>query len=273
MSQHSRLVIASLLLAVPLQAQRFADRVIDYIPGNGFATDFVTGAGFTNLNSILGGPSTVTPGPFGGPVDPFNPPYLSGQLLSIGVGGTVTVQFDSAVLNHPDNPFGIDFLVFGNSGFVITNGNFSGGGVTDGSLFGSSAGPTRVSVSADNQTYYELSGAPTVDGLYPTLGSGDPSRPVAPTLTLGSFSGAGLPELERLYDGSAGGTGFDLSWARDAAGQPVPIDSIHFVRVDVLGGSAEIDAITVVPEPGALSLILLGLSVVLGRLTYRRRDV
>ena len=109
-------------------------------------------AGYTNAAAALGSPSrqTVDPDPtFGGtfPVDPFSPPYLSSQVVSIGAGGSLTVHLDTPVVNDPAHPFGVDFIIFGNSGFVITNGNFSGGGITDGSLFANNSGSTRVSVS------------------------------------------------------------------------------------------------------------------------------
>src|SRR5687768_14743038 len=136
-------VFAGIAVHTSAQPSGYASSVINYNSGSGFA------AGYTNASSALGEPSRITPGQFGGPVDPFNPPYLSEQLVSVGAGGHLTLQFDSQILNNPGNPFGIDFLIFGNSGFSITNGDFSGGGITDGSLFGANSGQTRVSVSAD----------------------------------------------------------------------------------------------------------------------------
>src|SRR5262245_1135048 len=138
-----KLRFAGLALAsvfpVLTHATDFAESVIAYNPGTGFATDFSTGAGYQNALAALGEPSRVTPGQFGGPVDPFNPPYLKEQLLSIGTGGSATFAFGTPILNNASNPFGIDFIIFGNSGFVITNGDFTGGGITDGSLFGANA--------------------------------------------------------------------------------------------------------------------------------------
>ena len=54
--------------------------------------------------SILGPPSSVTQGEFGGPVTPFSPPYLLDQILSIGKGGQVTVKFDRPIRNESLNP-------------------------------------------------------------------------------------------------------------------------------------------------------------------------
>jgi len=255
----SLLAAAGLLVAFTSPAQ-FADTVVSYNPGTGFQ------AGFNTPASALGEPSRATPGLYGGPVDPFNPAYLSGQLVSIGAGGSLTVQFNSPILNRPGNPFGIDFNIFGNAGFVITNEfdpdtfTWIGTPATDGSLFGADATATRVSVSADGINFFTLNPAlaPMVDGLFPTDGAGDFSRSVNPSLNAGSFAGLDLAGIRLLYNGSGGGVGFDIAWAQDGIGNSVSLPSISFVRVDVLGGNAEIDGFAVVPEPASTSLLVLG---------------
>lgn len=243
------LALAGLLSVSSLRAQ-YADSVVAYNPGAGFT------AGYTNAAAALGSPSrlTVDPDPnFGGtfPVDPFSPPYLSSQIVSIGAGGSLTLRLQTPALNDPAHPFGIDFILFGNSGFVITNGNFSGGGVTDGSLFANNTGAARVSVSLDNLTYYTLdpARAPTPDGMSPTDGSGDFQRPVDPALAGPDFAGKDLSGIRALYAGSGGGAGYDIAWARDNNGNSVSLPAIQFVRVDVLSDKSEIDGIAVVPEP------------------------
>ena len=247
------------VFSLSVRAGSFADAVVGYDPGSlsGSAVSF------TNATAALGEPSRVTPGSFGGPVDPFNPPYLDTQLVAVGPGGSVTVRFDSPILNNPSNPYGLDFMIYGNSGLVITNGDFSGGGITDGSLFGNNTGSTRVSVSADNINYFALnpSRAPVVDGLYPTDGNGDFARAVNPALGNVDFSGKDLAEIRALYAGSGGGTGFDISWAQDSAGQDVNLSAISFIRVDVLSGKSEIDAFAVVPEPSVWALALIGTGI------------
>ena len=242
------IVVGASLLWTPgtLRASSFATEVIDYEPGEGFAKDWATGVGFTKTGSILGPPSSVTPGEFGGPVTPFSPPYLLDQILSIGKGGQVTVKFDRPIRNESLNPFGLDFIVFGAAGFTITNGDFTGGGITDGSLFGQAEGGTRVSVSNDGETWFVLNSefAPSIDNYYPTDGSGDADVPVNPALGVAEIAEAGLAKLKELYDGSAGGTGFDLDWSIDADGEPVSLGQAQFVRLEVLSGRAEIDALS-----------------------------
>lgn len=231
----------------------FADSIISYQPGNLPASQ----ANYTNATTVLGEPSRTIPGPFGGPVDPFNPPYLNSQVVAIGTNGSLVIEFNQPILNNPAHPFGLDFIIFGNSGFVITNGDFSGGGITDGSTFGHNPGSTRVSVSADNLLWQELnpSLSPRVDGLHPTDGAGSFDIPVNPALGNADFAGKNLNEIRALYQGSAGGSGYDISWAA------APVGSIRFVRVEVLDGVSEIDGFSIVaiPEPSSLWLGTVGI--------------
>ena len=253
------LVLAGTLFVPTIASAQFADAVVSYTSGTGFQSGFNTPA------AALGEPSRVTPGMFGGPVDPFNPAYLSSQLVSLGSGGSLTVQFNSPILNSPGHAFGLDFNIFGNAGFIITNGDYSGGGITDGTLFGADATATRVSVSADGVNFFTLNPAlaPIVDGLFPTDGSGDFGLSVNPALNASSFAGADLTAIRSLYNGSGGGMGFDISWAQDGVGNSVSLSSINYVRVDVLGGNAEIDGFAVVPEPTTLSFSVLAVATLL----------
>jgi hypothetical protein len=239
-------VMGTALSASQLQAGNFADAVISYNPGVGYATRF------TNVESVLGEPSRSNP--FADPTDPFDPPYGTNQILSLGEGGSLTVQFHTPILNHPNNLFGLDFIIFGNSGFIITNDfdftthDWVGTPATDGSLFGYNSGSTRVSVSRDGQTFYELAPAraATVDALFPTDGKGDFNRPVDPTLTQADFAGLTLDQIRALYNGSAGGAAFDIAWARDSQGNPVFLPEINYVRVEVLSGKSEVDGFAAV---------------------------
>lgn len=251
------LSVAAILLGALLCSSsyaQFANSVVSYTPGTGAGT-------LTDPNSALGEPSRTTPGPFGGPVDPFNSPYLVSQIVTIGDGGSLTVGFASPIFNNPRSPYGFDFLIFGNSGFVITNGDFSGGGITDGLLYGAGTGNWRVSVSSDGSTFYSLASslAAAFDGFYPTDGQGSFGLPVNPALGGSDFAGLGLAGIRGLYAGSGGGAGYDLDWARDQSGLPIALMSVSFVRVESFGGAGQIDGFAVaVPEPGSLALAAIG---------------
>src|SRR5687768_15954235 len=78
-----------------LSVSPYATSIVDYAAGSGHSP------GFDNPNSALGEPSRMTPGMFGGPVDPFAPPYLPSQLVSVGAGGALTISFAQPLLNDP----------------------------------------------------------------------------------------------------------------------------------------------------------------------------
>lgn len=254
-------VAIGLLAGVTTAHAQYATAVVDYSPGTGYATEFGSGLGYTRTDSALGEPSRITPGEFGGPVDPFSGPYLREQLLSIGTGGSLTVAL--AARNDPANPYGLDFQVFGGAFFVIVNGDYSGGGLTDGSRFGHDSGETRVSISADGISYYVLQPrrGPGADGVYPTLGAGDFQVPVNPSLRGEDFAGLGLAGISLKYQGSGGGTGYDIEWAQRPDGTSADLSEITHVRIEVLSGRMEVDALAAVravPEPSTWALLILG---------------
>src|ERR1051325_9597626 len=137
------LVAASVVLRSQA-ASCYADQVISYNPGVGSVPQF------SRAEAVLGEPARVNP--FGEVSDPFDPPYGTNQIVSIGAGGWIVVRFHTPVLNHPNNLYGLDFTIFGNTGFIITNDfdfttyDWIGVPATDGSLFGQNTGSTRVSV-------------------------------------------------------------------------------------------------------------------------------
>src|SRR5262249_49281293 len=212
--------IASVVATSTIHAAGFADAVVAYNPGSGFAI------GFTNASSSLGAPTSTA--------NPFSPPYRTNEIVSIGAEGFLTLHMDAPVVHTPANPYGIDFQLFDDAFFVITNGDFSGGGITDGSVY-STAASTRLKVSADGITWYTLnpSQAPPLGSLFPTDGAGDPRLSVNPALTNSDFAGLGLPGIHSLYAGSAGGTGFNLTWAQDTNGTYVNLPIARFVQIDV----------------------------------------
>jgi hypothetical protein len=229
------LAFAGLFVSSRVYAQ-FATSVVAYDSGAGFA------AGFTNASAALGAPTA------GASVTPFAPPFSTTQIVSLGTNGSLTLQFSPPIIRNLSNPFGVDFQIFGNSFFAITNGNFSGGGITSGALGGNNTGQTRVEISGDGVNWFALNPAlaPTADGIFPTDGPGDPLVPMNPALTTNDFAGLGLPGIRVLYNGSAGGSGYQLAWAQDTNGNPVNVPIARFVRVNVLSGRTEVDAVSAV---------------------------
>ncbi|MGA2176943.1 MAG: hypothetical protein ABSH38_18360 [Verrucomicrobiota bacterium] len=218
----------------------FAGAVVSYNPGAGFAP------GYTNTSAVLGPPSAADS--YGDAVDPFDPAWQTNQILSIGAGGWLTVQFDPPVVQEPGNAFGRDFIIFGNSFFDVTN--FSAAPslwATSGQVI-NDGGQTRVSVSRDGAAFYTLNPAlaPTVNYLFPTDASGNFQLPVDPGLAPSNFAGATLAGVAALYQGAAGGASFAIAWAQDTNGNPVSLYDIRYVRVDVLSGRAQVAGIAAV---------------------------
>jgi hypothetical protein len=216
----------------------FAAAIVSYTPGTGAA------AGFSNAASALGAPERFTgEGLVPSCVTPFQPPFMPGEIVSIGVGGELVVAFDHDVLDDPRNPFGIDLLVFGNAFFTDQ-------GFGEGIVAGLASEGGEIAVSADGIDW-RIVAKVEADGLFPTLGYRDASpyatspgsvetdflRPVDPSWTMADLVGLPYESLLDAYDGSGGGVGVDIG----ATGLP----AIRFVRVSgpgSIGFSPEIDA-------------------------------
>jgi hypothetical protein len=259
------LALAGALFVPTITHAQFADSVVSYIEGTGVLS------GYNDPTAALGAPTT-----FIGyqNADPFDPPYLASDIVGIGTGGSLTLHFNSPIANNANDPFGLNFIIFGHAGFYVTNDfdedyNYIGTPATDGSLFTGGMADVRVSVSADGTTFYTLNPSltPAVDGLFPTDASGNPFLPVNPSLTAADFTGLNLSQIEALYNGSAGGAGFNISWALDNLNQSVSLPSIDYIRLDVLGDGtpAYIDAISAVPEPTTFALAITGAGLFLLR--------
>jgi hypothetical protein len=242
-SMHFRvcLVASALLgnLSAAFADSPYAATVVSYAPGTGAV------AGFTNPAVALGSPERFTgEGLFPQAVTPFQPAYRPNEVVSIGMGGQLTLAFDHDVLDDPRNPFGVDLIVFGNSFF--TDGSFGLGIVA-----GLAAEGGTVSLSADGVTWVTAKGR-AADGLFPTLGYLDSGpfsvvagsvesnflRPVDPSIALDSCVGLDYGSLVSLYDGSGGGTGIDIG--------ALGLARVRFVRItgpSTLGTSPEIDAV------------------------------
>lgn len=248
---HRSVLLVALGVAAPALAQ-WAGQVHSYSPGVGVAP------GYDNPARALGEPTRFTGAVAGFPgcVTPFNPAFEATELVSIGAGGSLVVRFDTPITDNPMHAFGIDLIVFGNTGYIDSAWP---GGVWGG-VFGEGAG--AIDVSADGSDWRPV--APLADAPYPTLGFSDLADPYAtsPGLVPSDFTrpvnpafqpapGTTFADVVAAYNGSGGGTGVDLAGTG--------LSSISYVRVRNLGGSGTVDidalAAVSIPAPGGLAAL------------------
>ncbi len=261
-------------------ASPFATQVVDF--GGVFGN-----SPYDDPASVLGKPSTDFYDPWGGwsggttdrkvkLVEPaYNVDQASKKLITtLNDYSYIVVSFDHQVEDDPANPYGIDFLVFGNAFYVgdgfVHDGTDMGTYMLTGGAF---TEDVLVSVSQDGQNWYTYQNGPYGDTAFPThayqwdqaqynaTGDGwtneqmDFTKPVNPayndTLINGGISGA---DAIALYEGSGGGTGFDLAESG--------FEWIQYIKVEGTTGFAggEIDAFAdvAVPEPATMALLGLG---------------
>lgn len=238
------LLAGSLSASAVAEVLPFATAVVEYVPGIGAA------AGYQNPQSALGWPERFTgEGLYPGVVSPFSSPWLSHEVVSIGLGGRLTLELGEDIVDEPANPYGIDFIVFGNAFFWDLAWPL---GVA-GQLY-AEGGP--ISVSEDGLNFIPVPGA-VADGAMPTLGyldvgpysevpgevESDFRMPFDPKLAKSPMAGLSFEELRELYGASGGGRGVDIA----ATG----LARVRFVRIEgpAGSGSTEVDALTVVAPP------------------------
>ena len=226
----------------------WVESVIDYSPVN-------PPSGFTDPSRIVGPPGR------GGAVEPDN----SG-VVSLGAqGGSITVRFNPPIENHPDNPMGLDFIVYSNAFFVGGNPqrrfqepaiievseDVNDNGIADDPwyLIPGSRGfsptpfplrtepagttndppndPTLMAGSIRNPNSFD--GNPATDAFEYNWGYAD----MTPTAVeyLDNRMRPDDPFTVGIAPGSGGGDAFDISWAVDANGQPANLQRIHFIRI------------------------------------------
>jgi hypothetical protein len=172
-------------------------------------------------------------------------------ITTLNQGSSIVVKFDHEVTNDPNNPYGIDFLVFGNAffigqGTVSDSTNMNTYMLTTGGFFEN----TKVSVKLEaDDPWVTFDNGPYADSMFPTQAyqwdranavwtdnEMDFTKPVDPALTLSDFANISAADAIDLYNGSGGGTGFDLD--------DVGLNSIQYIKVEGLPGfsGGEIDA-------------------------------
>ena len=213
----------------------FAAEIVDFVSGTGAVP------GYDLPESTLGEPTRTTGGLFlTEAVTPFQPAWLPDEVVSLGIGGSITVAFDHDVLDDPGNPHGIDLLVFGNAFCTDPSypGAICGGMYAEGGL---------IEVSLDGIDWRTVPGV-VADAPFPTIGwldagpydtaSGteptDFTRPVDPAMAT-LMTGRSHEAIMKMYAGSGGGAGIDLA--------DVGLAAIRFVRISNEGAdfTPEID--------------------------------
>ena len=191
-------------------------------------------------------------------------------ITTIGSNSYIIVKFDHHVEDDPNNPYGIDFLVFGNS-------FYGGSGAVDCNtdmetyylMGGPFEEPVLVAVSQDGKNWYEYSSGPYGDtAKYPTQAREwdrvnhqwgellDFTKPVEPGIfPFNDCDPGGAPKyvadvIDYCYKGSAGGTGFDLA--------PSGYPWIQYIKVygDASHSGGEIDAFADVSPSSLPDLII-----------------
>jgi len=247
--------------------------------GNSFAVEVVqfdggVGGvpGFDHASSALGAATRFTSpdSPFPSVVSPFSPPFGADEIVSIGAGGSLTLRLGSNIRDRAGHAFGLDFIVFGNAGFVDTS--YPHGVVGDAPFMFGTGAAVLVEASVDGSSWQTVQ-TRTLD-LFPTLGYRDAGPfdttpgsdetdfrvAMDPSLGLSDVAGLDYAGLLSLYGRSGGGIGFDLGLSG--------LESASFLRFTHAGSAGEsfqIDAVSVIPAPTTTSLVLLGACSVLRR--------
>ena len=264
--------IAAFLLGLsPAKAHWYADSVVDW-----------SGLGFPPAHSpqaALGNPTTLV---FEPGFPPFIPsgtfrtsmvypawgtdPQGNENVVTLREGGSLTVAFAQPIVDDPDNWYGMDFIVFGNSLFTadrLVSGDMDMTQVRIKNGIEGTWEPLGVSVSQDGIQWYRFSSGPFADDYAPTQGFAwdwvsstwgpalDFTKPVPAHLARQNFAGLTVASAIDLYQDSGGGTSFDLSLL------PLPVDPqtgrkwVRYIKItadvldeDEFAYEGEVDAVS-----------------------------
>ncbi|MFA6187574.1 MAG: hypothetical protein WC770_10260 [Phycisphaerae bacterium] len=270
------LSMAGFCFAQDYDANDFAVEVVTYNDANA--------GSYNNPNAAVGSPSIDTD--YYGthrPVVPVYQPWRidqTNQIVRIGNGGCLIVKFNHNVSDDRNNPYGIDFIVYGNAHHVITDEQSwdyqdPGTAILTGGVY---AEPAVVWVSQyggdDPNDWYKFDNT-VADSFAPTLGrvydtnnpveaypgwennwwgaATDPTLPLDPGLQASDFNGKSLAYMCEKYGQSAGGVGFDIRGLSSEDYNALDYDPstgekwiryVKFTCADVSGAlTPEIDAI------------------------------
>ncbi len=195
-------------------------------------------------------------------------PNSNNVITEISANGQITVKLGRKVYDDPNNPYGIDFIVYGNSFFSASGVSGAVSDKTDLDVASLSSGffghPTTVSVSQDGVTWFSYTNIPALfpDDSYRwdetnhawTAEQQNPTKPLNPYIYTNNFGGQSVASGPDQSAGAAGGTGYDLKasgmpWIQyvrfepDTTGDYTVIDAVAAVNPVVVG-----DALTITPD-------------------------
>lgn len=230
--------------------------------GYAIASAYTDAYNYNNSHNALGAPTAYMNHQYGGVVNPINPAWGESDLYSLvqydeETPAAIDIEFDHRVYDDPQNPYGQDFIVFGNAMLSYTgNGSsyYAEGEAPENFTIASTCFSelAKVEVSQDGKTWHTIPDAPYADGFAPTLGytydtntpcselfdgnlwwskRTDPTLPLPPNLTSRDWSGISLAELCKRYNGSAGGTSYDISKINNLPTDETGRKWIKFVRI------------------------------------------
>lgn len=230
--------------------------------GYAIVSAYTNAYNYNNSHNALGAPTAYMNQQYGGVVNPINPAWGESDLYSLvqydeETPAAIDIEFDHRVYDDPQNPYGQDFIVFGNA-MLLYSGNSS-------SYYAEGEAPenftiastciselAKVEVSQDGKNWHPIPDAPYADGFAPTLGytydttapdstlfngnlwwskRTDPTLPLPPALTSSDWSNITLAELCKRYNGSAGGTGYDISGIKKLSADETGRKWIKYVRI------------------------------------------
>lgn len=261
-----RFFVSTSFLVLPAQAGAtvFAS---GYVPSqtSGLVSPFDNPAAAVGAPNGLTGVGTMFPSV----LSPFNPAYEPKDIVKIGAGGQLTLQFPEFVRVGGGDEVG----VVSNNFLVDASGN--GTNTNPAQVFGSGApggGSAEVLVSADGTSWHSI-GTHTFDepaNYYQDAASPYQAAPgstpadfgVPFTHPISDFNGLDWAHTLAIFGQSGGGTWLDL-----AASGLSQIDYIQF-RVPSGSGALVIDAVSVnnndvgaaAPEPATAGIVIFSIA-------------
>ena len=265
-------VTALFVLSVPaLAVTAHASKVIGYEPGSDYLTDW-QGNEYTDTSAPVGAAPTDT-GQWQGTVyniTPFNNPYSIDEVISIGIGGSLTLQLENYAMPTDGPEIGVfSYQFFGQD---------TDGGTTDPVNMFRPSQQAVVSVSESGSNWLDLNSGNMIEMNIPANAFNDaaatqPADYGKPfTATVSDFDGKNsLQETLDVYNGSAGGNWLDIS----ASG----LEKVGFIKFSVPGDateSFELESISLATDATGVAVPVPATAVVLlARVAYtlsRRRS-